>query len=39
MRADYAGKISLPQKETVEVRLGDIDGREEVVIVEGLIWQ
>ena len=35
VRADYAGKnIPTSQKETVEVRLEDIDGREEVVIVE-----
>jgi pyrimidine operon attenuation protein/uracil phosphoribosyltransferase len=35
VRADYAGKnIPTSQKETVEVRLEDTDGREEVVIVE-----
>ena len=35
VRADYAGKnIPTSQKETVEVRLEDTDGCEEVVIVE-----
>jgi pyrimidine operon attenuation protein/uracil phosphoribosyltransferase len=35
VRADYVGKnIPTSQKETVEVRLEDTDGREEVVIVE-----
>ncbi len=35
VRADYAGKnIPTSQKETVEVRLEDTDGRDEVVIVE-----
>lgn len=35
VRADYAGKnIPTSQKETVEVRLVEADGRDEVVIVE-----
>jgi len=35
IRADYAGKnIPTAQKETVEVRLEDPDGKDEVVIVE-----
>ena len=35
IRADYAGKnIPTAQNETVEVRLEEVDGRDEVVIVE-----
>jgi len=35
VRADYVGKnVPTAQKETVEVRLSEVDGRDEVVIVE-----
>jgi len=35
IRADYVGKnVPTAQKETVEVRLTEVDGRDEVVIVE-----
>jgi pyrimidine operon attenuation protein/uracil phosphoribosyltransferase len=35
VRADYVGKnIPTSQKETVEVRLAEVDGRDEVVIIE-----
>lgn len=35
IRADYAGKnIPTAQNETIEVRLQEVDGRDEVVIVE-----
>ena len=35
IRADYAGKnIPTSQNETIEVRLGEVDGCDEVVIVE-----
>ncbi len=35
IRADYVGKnVPTAQKETVEVRLSEVDGRDEVVIVE-----
>ena len=35
VRADYVGKnVPTSQKETVEVRLNEVDGRDEVVIVE-----
>jgi pyrimidine operon attenuation protein/uracil phosphoribosyltransferase len=35
VRADYAGKnVPTSQKETIEVHLTEVDGRDEVVIVE-----
>jgi pyrimidine operon attenuation protein/uracil phosphoribosyltransferase len=35
IRADYVGKnVPTAQKETVEVRLSEVDGSDEVVIVE-----
>ena len=35
VRADYVGKnIPTSKKETVEVRLEEVDGKDEVVIVE-----